>query len=103
KIDPLDLNEADKFDCIMMHHSFEHMEHEKPVLAKAKKLLKPGGTILIRIPIYSKPLLEKYGINLASLDAPRHFYVHSVKSMNILVKEAGLKIDAVDYDADEFS
>lgn len=103
KKDPLDLDEASQFDCIMMHHSFEHMEHERPVLAKAKKLLKPGGKILIRIPICSKPLLDKYGINLASLDAPRHFYVHSVKSMDILVKEAHLKIDNIDYDADEFS
>jgi SAM-dependent methyltransferase len=103
KIDPLDLDESNRFDCIMMHHSFEHMEHERPILVKAKKLLKPGGKILIRIPVYSQPLLEKYGINLASLDAPRHFYVHSAKSMNILAREAGLAIDNIDYDADEFS
>ncbi len=103
KIDPLDLDESDKFECIMMHHSFEHMEHERPILKKAKQLLKPGGKILIRIPIYSKPLLEKYGINLASLDAPRHFYVHSPKSMKILTDEAQLRIERIDYDADEFS
>ena len=103
KTDPLELDEANKFDCIMMHHSFEHMEHEAPVLKKAKRLLKPGGKILIRIPIYSKPLLDKYGINLASLDAPRHFYVHSVKSMKIMLGQAGLNLDKVDYDADEFS
>ena len=103
KIDPLALDEANKFDCIMMHHSFEHMEHERPVLNKARQLLKPGGKILIRIPIYSKPLLDKYGINLASLDAPRHFYIHSIKSMKILLAEAHLKADTIDHDADEFS
>lgn len=103
KKDPLELDESKKFDCIMMHHSFEHMVEEKEVLKKSRSLLKPGGTILIRIPIYSKPLLEKYGVHLVSLDAPRHLYIHSVKSMEIICKNAGLKIDKVEYDADPFS
>jgi hypothetical protein len=47
--------------------------------------------------------MERYGTNLASLDAPRHFYVHSVKSMKIMTREAGLGIDKIDYDADYFS
>jgi len=103
KKDPLELDEASKFDCIMMHHSFEHMEHQRAILAKVKQLLKPGGKILIRIPVYSKTLLDKYGINLVSLDAPRHFYVHSVKSMKILMEEANLRIDEIDFDSEEFS
>ena len=103
KIDPLDLDEEHKFDCIMMHHSFEHMEFEEEVLKKARKLLKPAGRILIRIPVVSKSLMELYGTDLVSLDAPRHFYIHSEKSMDILCRKAGLKIDFVEYDAVESS
>jgi 2-polyprenyl-3-methyl-5-hydroxy-6-metoxy-1,4-benzoquinol methylase len=54
KKDPLELDENKKFDCVMMHHSFEHMVFEREVLLKAKRLLNPQGKLLIRIPIYSK-------------------------------------------------
>jgi predicted SAM-dependent methyltransferase len=87
----------------MMHHSFEHMEFEKEVLKQAKNLLKTGGKLLIRIPVVSKVLFEKYGACLVSIDAPRHFYIHSMKSINTLCSEAGLRITHVEYDADEFS
>jgi len=103
KRDPLEIEGNKKFDCIMMHHSFEHMVQEREVLEKAKELLKPGGTILVRIPIYSQPLMEKYGDSLVSLDAPRHIYVHSTKSMKLICSQSGLNVDRVVYDADAFS
>lgn len=103
KKDPLRLPESEKFDCIMMHHSFEHMEHGKEVLQKVRNLLAPGGKLLIRIPVVSDVLLKKYGVNVVSLDAPRHFYIHSTTSMNLLCREANLKIDKIEYDAEAFS
>ena len=103
KKDPLLLPEEKKFDCIMMHHSFEHIEFQRPLLQKIKQLLKKQGKLLIRVPVYSEPLWNKYGVNNVFLDAPRHFFIHSIKSMKILCDEANLKIEKVDYDADEFS
>ena len=103
KLDPLNLDDSLKYQCIMMHHSFEHMVDEKAVLEKAKKLLLPGGKILIRIPVFSKALMNEFGTNLVSLDAPRHIFIHSEKSMDLLCRETGLKIEKVVYDADESS
>lgn len=103
KMDLFDLTDDKRFDCVMMHHSFEHMERQEEVLRKSKNILRPGGKILIRIPVYSKPLFEKYGSNLVSLDAPRHFYVHSPKSLNLLCTRVGLQIIQVHYDADASS
>lgn len=103
KKDPLEIDSNLKFDCIMMHHSFEHMEFEKEVLKKTRSLLNPGGKLLIRIPVFSKPLFEIYGPDLVSLDAPRHLYIHSVSSMELLCAEAGFKVEKVEFDANEFS
>jgi SAM-dependent methyltransferase len=103
KKDPLQLSTEKKFDCIMMHHSFEHIEFQRPVLQKIKQLLNKQGKLLIRIPVYSETLWNRYGANAVFLDAPRHFFIHSIKSMKILCNEAGLTIDTIDYDADEFS
>jgi SAM-dependent methyltransferase len=103
KKDPLQLDETVQYDCIMMHHSFEHMEMEEATLIKIRKLLKPGGKILIRIPVVSKELMTVFNTDLVSLDAPRHFYIHTPESMAILCEKAGLKIDHTEYDADASS
>jgi|HigsolmetaAR201D_1030396.scaffolds.fasta_scaffold00193_11 2-polyprenyl-3-methyl-5-hydroxy-6-metoxy-1,4-benzoquinol methylase len=92
-----------QFDVIMMHHSLEHMDHQNEVIGKAASLLSEKGRLLIRIPIVSKPLMEKYGINVVSLDPPRHFYIHSLKSITHLIQQNNLSIYKTVFDADPFS
>ena len=37
-----------------------------------------------------------------SLDAPRHFYLHSIKSFKLLIEEQGFFIDKIIYDSTSF-
>lgn len=92
-----------RYDVIMMHHSLEHMDRQEEVLLKAASLLKEGGRMLIRIPIVSKPLMEKYGVNVVSLDPPRHLFVHSMKSITGLIEKSNLATYKTVYDAAAFS
>lgn len=91
-----------KFDLIMFHHSFEHMENPKEVLRKSYQLLNPGGKILLRIPVSECYAWRKYKENWAQLDAPRHFFLHSTQSIRHLCDEANLKIDQIIYDSTTF-
>ena len=91
------------FDAIMLNHSLEHMDHQLGVLKKLYSILSGDGRLLIRIPIVSKPLVEEYGPNVVSLDAPRHFYIHSFKSISLLLEKGGFVTEKVIYDAHEFS
>lgn len=84
-----------KFDYIIFEHSFEHICDEYTVFARAKRLLKAGGTIVIKIPQLSKYYWKRFGINQTVLDPPRHIYIHTYDSMNILVKKNNMRI--VDY------
>lgn len=93
----------EKFDVIMMHHSLEHMDRQHEVIARAANLLSDDGRMLIRIPIVSKPLMEKYGANVVSLDPPRHFYIHSLRSIQSLMSKHGLSIYKTVFDAELFS
>jgi SAM-dependent methyltransferase len=81
-----------KFDLITFHHSFEHINEQLETLAHAKSLLKDGGKILIRIPTVSSLAFEEYQENWFQLDAPRHLFLHSHKSIKILANKAGLKV-----------
>jgi hypothetical protein len=62
-------------------------------------LLAPEGRCVIRIPIVPCYAWNHYETNWVQLDAPRHFFLHSVTSMNILTAKAGLDIYKVDYDS----
>ncbi len=95
-----DLN--NQFDVIMLHHSFEHMPDPLNVFMKLRELISPKGHILIRIPTCSSYAWRNYGVNWAQLDAPRHFFIHSVQSLRILAEQSGFKINKVIYDSNEF-
>ncbi|MDR3704662.1 MAG: class I SAM-dependent methyltransferase [Paludibacteraceae bacterium] len=88
-----------KFDLIMMHHSFEHMDNPSEVLTECYKLLNPGGRILIRIPVVDCYAYRKYGINWFQIDSPRHFYLHTTSSMSLLAKQTGFTIEEIKHDS----
>lgn len=91
-----------KWDMVMFHDSFEHMPDPLAVLQYVSELLKPGGHCIIRIPTVTSYAWEHYGVNWVQIDAPRHFFLHSVKSMKILADQSGLELRDVVYDSTEF-
>jgi 2-polyprenyl-3-methyl-5-hydroxy-6-metoxy-1,4-benzoquinol methylase len=88
-----------RFDLIMLHHSFEHMDTPRKVLNRLYELLSPSGKLLIRIPVSDSFAWRKYGVNWYQLDAPRHFFLHTTKSMVLLAKDCGFTIKRVFYDS----
>lgn len=91
-----------KWDIIMFHHSFEHMSDPATTLETVFRLLTPNGCCVIRIPIASSYAWNHYRVNWVQLDAPRHFFLHSVESMIILADQAKLDLYKVVYDSTSF-
>jgi SAM-dependent methyltransferase len=89
------------WDVIMFHHSFEHMPDPAGVLQFAAGLLVPGGHCLIRIPVIGWAW-QHYRVNWAQVDAPRHLFLHTEKSLHMLSDAAGLDMQCVGYDSNEF-
>jgi len=88
-----------EYDCISFHHSLEHMPDQVGVLTEARRLLAPGGIIVIRIPVAGTWAWRTYRENWVQLDPPRHFYLHSDASLRLLAQQAGLAVDAIHYDS----
>lgn len=80
------------FDLITFHHSLEHMPQQIEALAESMQLLADGGRILVRIPTVTSEAFERYQEDWVSLDAPRHFFLHSHRSLAIAASKAGLRI-----------
>ena len=98
-----DLDALDgEFDLILFHDSFEHIEDQLGTLQQAAQKLATNGAILLNIPLSSSYLWREYGTNWAHLDAPRHFFLHTPKSVDTLVEKVGLRVDQTLFNAVAF-
>ena len=92
----------DEWDIVMFHHSFEHMSDQLETLRKVRSLLSPEGICILRMPVVSSYAWRQYGVDWVDLDAPRHLCLHSLKSLQILVGQANLKVVRTIYDSTAF-
>lgn len=90
------------YDFISLHHSYEHMPDQLSTLKKLHELVNDQGCVLIRIPLVSSYAWKTYGTHWAQIDAPRHLYLHTEKSMSLLAQAAGFSIREVVYDSTLF-
>jgi SAM-dependent methyltransferase len=91
-----------KFDVIMFHHVLEHIMDQVETLVAARKLLDHGGKILLRLPSCESEAWKWYEGDWVQLDAPRHFYLHTRKSLAVAASRAALTVHRVWCDATFF-
>lgn len=102
KIKKRNIQEVDgEWDLVMFHHSFEHVADPGETLHRVAKGLAPGGWCLLRVPVVSSYAWQQYGTNWVQLDAPRHFHLHSPKSIRMLAERENLKLEKIVYDSSD--
>lgn len=87
------------FDLIRLRDSFEHMEDPLETLISIGSLLDQDGMCLISIPVIPNAAYEIFKECWYQWDAPRHLFLHSVKSMEYLCRKAGLRIESINYNS----
>jgi SAM-dependent methyltransferase len=87
------------WDLIMFHHSFEHIPDPQATLQAVATLLSERGCCLIRTPVPAWAW-RNYGVDWVELDAPRHFFLHTKRSLSLLAERVGLRVTRIDYDSD---
>jgi hypothetical protein len=75
------------------------MSDQLNVFKKIENLLEPNGICIIRIPTTSSFAWKHYFENWVQIDAPRHFYLHSINSINQLAIKSNLEIFTLKYDS----
>jgi SAM-dependent methyltransferase len=84
---------AEAYDAITFWHVFEHLPHPREVLRRTEKLLRPGGWLFISLPNLESlqaKLFRQYWYPFG--DVPRHIYHFSRRSLDRLLREAGLRV-----------
>ena len=87
------------FDLVMFHHTFEHLPDPAETLGQAARLTRPGGRVLLRVPVADSFAFRTYGADWVQLDAPRHLFLHTRASIGHLAERAGLALASVEWDS----
>lgn len=95
------LDSNNNFDFIFFNHSFEHINEQFETLLATSKLLSKDGYCIVRMPIKNSFIWDLYGTNWVQIDAPRHFYIHTLKSFAMLANKVNLNIKEVIFDSTE--
>lgn len=88
---------ANSFDVITLNHVFEHVPDPMRTLHELKRILKPGGSIVIAVPNARSLAWWLFGRYWAELDIPRHLSIHTPRTMRLAAKKAGLRVTGIRF------
>lgn len=77
------------FDVVTMSHVIEHVPDPVKTLTECRRLLKPGGWIVMVTPNTESLGRIRFGKDWLGLDAPRHLMLFNVQNMETLLRSAG--------------
>jgi 2-polyprenyl-3-methyl-5-hydroxy-6-metoxy-1,4-benzoquinol methylase len=83
------------FDAITLWHVLEHVHQLHLYVEQLKSLLKPEGKLFIAVPNYTSVDHSIYKLYWAAYDVPRHLYHFTPKSIRILMKGHGLRVEQI--------
>jgi len=80
------------FDVITMWHVLEHVPDVEKQITELKRLVKPGGHIIIAVPNFKSFDANYYGAYWAAYDVPRHLWHFSKTAIEKLFGEQDIKL-----------
>jgi predicted SAM-dependent methyltransferase len=91
----------DRFDCISMIHSFEHMEDPTSTLCRCYDLLKPGGALLIVVPNFSGVWAKLTAENWPWLNTRDHAFHYTIEALSSILRQSKYHIKECTTDSSE--
>ncbi len=81
-----------KFDVITMWNVIEHLQSPFLTLLEIKKSLTPDGLVVFTTPNFDSFDRNIFGKFWIGFELPRHFYVFSNKTIELLLQKAGFEL-----------
>lgn len=80
---------SDHFDALIMGHVIEHVHDPVPLLAECRRILKPGGHLIVVTPNIESLGHNLFGLSWLPLDPPRHLVLFSRTTLSKAAYKAG--------------
>jgi SAM-dependent methyltransferase len=80
------------FDAVSFWSALEHTNHPRASLAEARRIMKAGGTLILQVPNAASYQARWFRGDWFALDAPRHRYHFTLRTLDHLLRETGFEI-----------
>jgi 2-polyprenyl-3-methyl-5-hydroxy-6-metoxy-1,4-benzoquinol methylase len=80
------------FDEIVIWHVLEHLHDPKATLLEARRILKPGGRLVVAVPNFSSLQARWAGAAWFHLDLPRHLWQFPLAALRKLLSDSGFDV-----------
>ena len=77
------------FDAVTMNHVIEHVHDPIALLAESRRILRPGGRLVVVTPNIASWGHARFGRNWRGLEPPRHLHLFSQKTLAETARRAG--------------
>ena len=84
-----------RFDCVTAWHVLEHLPDPLASAREMKRLLGPGGALLLAVPDSGGWQARLSGRYWFHLDVPRHLYHFNLRAVRLLLETAGFQVVGV--------
>lgn len=84
------------FDVVTLFDVLEHLHSPIAALREVHRILRPGGILVLRLPNLDSWDARLFGDAWAGLDAPRHLYIYSPRTLAATLKQAGFAVEGWD-------
>ncbi len=77
-------------DVLVCHHALEHVLEPAKVLVELKRLLKPGGALLLHVPLETRRKCRRFD----PAEPNHHLYSWNVQTLGALVSQCGWQVES---------
>lgn len=83
------------FDAVTLSHVIEHVHDPVALLSECRRVLKPGGSVVIVTPNIRSLGHQKFGSSWRGLEPPRHLHIFSLGTLRVCCERAGLRVQTL--------
>jgi len=82
-------------DAVTMNHVIEHVPDPIGLLAECRRILRPGGTVVVVTPNLQSLGCRVFKADWRGYEIPRHLVIFSSKALRLCAERAGLTINSL--------
>ncbi len=87
------------FGLVILNHVLEHVSKPSDLLQEIRRVLRPGGVLIVGIPNIDSFAFRAMRSDWFALDPPRHLFHFSPKTIKLYAEKSGLELTRIRYNS----